>query len=153
MNEEIFRPPDVVPFVGSLQAACDTFLMDDTYLKKGSGVESDKTYSPISDLQPSSSDKDHEMGFKKQSSRSMRRCSAEGGVSLIAFSDKQFKVHFRMNTNTFEVLCSLLSPHVPKENLIRGRQPIPLDRKASIVYICACICLIVSRINLCFVGY
>lgn len=128
MNEEVFRPPDIVPFVGSLQTACDTFLMDDTYLRKGPCFESNTTDS-VSGLQPSSSDRDHEMGFRKQSSRTRRRCSTECGAPLIAFSDNQFRVHFRMNADTFEILCSVLFQHVPKENPIRGRKPIPLDRK------------------------
>lgn len=132
MNEEVFRPPDIVPFVGSLQTACDTFLMDDTYLRKGPCFESNTTDS-VSGLQPSSSDRDHEIGFRKQSPRARRRCSTECGAPLIAFSDNQFRVHFRMNADTFEVLCSVLFQHVPKENPIRGRKPIPLDRKASIV--------------------
>lgn len=132
MNEEVFRPPDIVPFVGSLQTACDTFLMDDTYLRKGPCFESNTTDS-VSGLQPSSSDRDHEMGFRKQSPRTRRRCSTECGAPLIAFSDNQFRVHFRMNADTFEILCSVLFQHVPKENPIRGRKPIPLDRKASIV--------------------
>lgn len=131
MNDETFQPPnDIAPLLGALYAACDMFLMDDTcMLRKGrrlgtTGINSDNKPSALlcSLLSTDEGEKSPEKPAKAR-----KRGSIEG-EALMAFKDNQFRLHFRMNADTFELLCSVLAHHV-KENPSRGRKPVPLDRK------------------------
>ena len=133
MNEEVFQPPDDAgPLIGALYAACDMFLMDDTYMLRKcrrldtAGINSDDGPSSLLSTYLAS-----EEGEKSQEKpvRARKRGTIEG-EALMAFKDNQFRIHFRMNADTFEMLCSVLSHHV-KENPSRGRKPVPLDRKVN----------------------
>lgn len=140
MNEEVVRPQnDMVPLIGALYAACDMFLMDDTcMLRKGrrfggmattsaANSSNDEPSSLLSTILAMKEEEERSEISPEESGKARKKASAEG-EALLVFRDNQFRLHFRMNVDTFEMLCSDLAQHV-KENPSRGRKPLPLDRK------------------------
>ncbi|XP_014776632.1 uncharacterized protein LOC106873678 [Octopus bimaculoides] len=115
-------------FLATLYAACDLFLMDDCFPLRKNSLSGNKDNNMATCLLATLARKGESAATSNKQNKAQVRGSNERDV-LFNFRDNQFRQYFRMDPETFETLCSNLSPHILRENQTRGRKPVPLDRK------------------------
>ncbi|GAB1598372.1 protein ALP1-like [Argonauta hians] len=114
-------------FLATLYAACDLFLMDDSLPARKSNL-SGTTSSNMGTTLLATLARKGQLTTTSDKHKSQIQNSNERDI-LFNFRDNQFRQHFRMDAETFETLCSNLSPHILRDSQTRGRKPVPLDRK------------------------